>query len=105
MLPFQFLVAALSGWLHREQADLIAFLREENRILVGGEAPAFRRSRTAAPGGTGPSPRAAPTRASCDDRDAGYDSALAPSVGSPQMDLCPARTAVVVVYRPSCERS
>jgi hypothetical protein len=27
------LVAALCGWLHHEQADLIAFLREENRVL------------------------------------------------------------------------
>jgi hypothetical protein len=27
------LIAALGGWLHREQADVIAFLREENRIL------------------------------------------------------------------------
>ena len=33
MLPFQLLVAALGGWLHREQTDLIAFLREENRLL------------------------------------------------------------------------
>jgi hypothetical protein len=33
VLPFQLLVAALGGWLHREQADVIAFLREENRIL------------------------------------------------------------------------
>ena len=33
MLPFELLVAALGGWLHREQADLIAFLREENRLL------------------------------------------------------------------------
>jgi hypothetical protein len=33
VLPFQLLVAALSGWLHREQVDLIAFLHEENRLL------------------------------------------------------------------------
>ena len=33
MLPFQLLIAALGGWLHREQADVIAFLREEDRIL------------------------------------------------------------------------
>ena len=33
MLPFQLLIAAVGGWLHREQADVIAFLREENRIL------------------------------------------------------------------------
>jgi hypothetical protein len=29
----QLLIAAKYGWLHREQADLIAFLREENRVL------------------------------------------------------------------------
>jgi hypothetical protein len=33
VLPFQLLIAVLSGWLHREQADVIAFLREENRLL------------------------------------------------------------------------
>ena len=33
MFPFQFLVAMLCGWLHREQDDVIAFLREENRVL------------------------------------------------------------------------
>ena len=33
MLPFQLLIAVLGGWLHREQADIIAFLREENRLL------------------------------------------------------------------------
>ena len=27
VLPFQLLVAALGGWIHREQADVIAFLR------------------------------------------------------------------------------
>ena len=35
MLPFQLLIAALGGWLHREQAEVIAFLREENRVLKG----------------------------------------------------------------------
>ena len=33
MLPFQLLIAVLGGWLHREQADVIAYLREENRLL------------------------------------------------------------------------
>jgi putative transposase len=33
VLPFQLLIAALGGWLHREQADVIAFLREEYRVL------------------------------------------------------------------------
>ena len=42
MLPFQLLLAALGGWLHREQADVIAFLREENRLLkarLAGQRP------------------------------------------------------------------
>jgi hypothetical protein len=33
VLPFQLLIAALGGWLQREQADVIAFLSEENRLL------------------------------------------------------------------------
>jgi hypothetical protein len=33
VFPFQLLIAAFGGWLHREQADVIAFLREENRVL------------------------------------------------------------------------
>jgi hypothetical protein len=33
VLPFQLLIAALGGWLHQEQADMIAYLREENRLL------------------------------------------------------------------------
>ena len=33
MLPFHLLIAVMGGWLHREQADVIAFLREENRLL------------------------------------------------------------------------
>jgi hypothetical protein len=32
-LPFQVLIAASGGWLQREQADVVVFLREENRIL------------------------------------------------------------------------
>jgi putative transposase len=33
MLPFRLLLVALGGWLHHEQADLIAYLRAENRLL------------------------------------------------------------------------
>jgi transposase InsO family protein len=33
MLPFQFVLATLCGWLQREREDVIAFLREENRVL------------------------------------------------------------------------
>ena len=33
MFPFQLLIAASGGWLQREQADVIAFLREENQVL------------------------------------------------------------------------
>ena len=33
MLPLQLLVASLIGWCHREQHEVIAYLREENRVL------------------------------------------------------------------------
>lgn len=33
MSPLQWFVAALCGWILREQDDVIAFLREENRVL------------------------------------------------------------------------
>jgi putative transposase len=33
VLPFPLLIAVMGGWLHREQVDVIAFLREENRLL------------------------------------------------------------------------
>jgi putative transposase len=33
VIPLQMLLAALLGWLDREQCDVIAFLREENRVL------------------------------------------------------------------------
>jgi hypothetical protein len=33
VFPFYFVVAMLCGWLQREQQDVIAFLREENRVL------------------------------------------------------------------------
>jgi hypothetical protein len=33
VLLVQLLIAALGGWLHSRQADVIAFLREENRLL------------------------------------------------------------------------
>jgi hypothetical protein len=33
VFPFHVIVAMLCGWLQREQEDVIAFLREENRVL------------------------------------------------------------------------
>jgi transposase InsO family protein len=33
VFPLHFVAAMLCGWLQREQADVIAFLREENRVL------------------------------------------------------------------------
>ena len=33
MIPLQMSMAALLGWLDREQRDVIAYLREENRAL------------------------------------------------------------------------
>ena len=35
MFPLHLIVAVLFGWLEREQRDVIAFLREENRVLKG----------------------------------------------------------------------
>jgi hypothetical protein len=32
-MPSQILLAAMFGWVEREQRDVIAFLREENRTL------------------------------------------------------------------------
>ena len=31
--PWQFIVVAIAGWMNRQQQDVIAFLRMENRIL------------------------------------------------------------------------
>ena len=33
MLPLHLILAALFGWLEREQREVIEFLREENRVL------------------------------------------------------------------------
>jgi hypothetical protein len=33
VLPLHWIVAALLGWLQREQHDVIEFVREENRVL------------------------------------------------------------------------
>ena len=33
MIPLHLMLAALFGWLEREQRDVIDFLREENRVL------------------------------------------------------------------------
>ena len=32
-IHLKFLLATFSGWVHREQADAIDYLREENRVL------------------------------------------------------------------------
>ncbi len=37
--PFQFVVAALAGWVNQQQSDVVDYLREENRVLreqIGG---------------------------------------------------------------------
>jgi hypothetical protein len=58
--PFQWFVMAVCAWLHREQTDLIAFLREENRVLksrLGGRRLRFG-ARATTPRRTGaPTPR------------------------------------------------
>jgi hypothetical protein len=72
-LPFHLLVAMLGGWLRREQQDVIAFLREENRVLnarLQGRRLRFddQRSMELQPGTAGAAPlvraaRAVPTAA------------------------------------------
>ena len=79
MLPFQLLIGAVGGWLESEQTHVIAFLREENRVLKARRAGqrlrcddgARRRLRN---GGRDWSPSA---RAGRDPRDARDDPALA----------------------------
>jgi hypothetical protein len=44
VILLQLLIAAVCRWLHREQTDLIASLREENRVLkarLGGQRLRF----------------------------------------------------------------
>ncbi len=54
--PFQFMLAALAGWLNREQQQVIEYLKEENRVLrehLGGKRIRFtdsQRRRLAAKG-------------------------------------------------------
>jgi hypothetical protein len=31
--PWQFIVTAIAGWMNREQQEIIAYLKEENRVL------------------------------------------------------------------------
>ena len=41
---WQFILVALAGWLNRQQQDIVAYLREENRILreqLGGKRIRF----------------------------------------------------------------
>jgi hypothetical protein len=33
-LPIQFLLFILVGWVHRQQQDVIEYLRAENRVLL-----------------------------------------------------------------------
>ena len=43
-LPLQFLILTVAGWVNRSQQDVIAYLREENRVLreqVGGRRLRF----------------------------------------------------------------
>ena len=53
---WQLIVVALAGWLHRQQQDVVAYLREENRVLreqLGGKRIRFpddQRRRLAAKG-------------------------------------------------------
>lgn len=38
MRPFQLLIGAVGGWPESEQTHVIAFLREENRVLKARRA-------------------------------------------------------------------
>ena len=42
--PFRFVLIAVSGWMNRQQLELIHYLREENRVLreqLGGKRLRF----------------------------------------------------------------
>ena len=42
LLPLQLLLATFAGWVNREQAQVVAYLVEENRVLkeqLGGRRP------------------------------------------------------------------
>ena len=37
--PFQFVLAAMSGWMNQRQRDVIEYLPEENRVLYEQMGP------------------------------------------------------------------
>ena len=37
--PLQFLLAALAGWIHQQQRDVIDYLQTENRASAGATRP------------------------------------------------------------------
>ncbi len=41
MIPtaWTFILLALAGWIHRQQEDVIEYLKEENRVLRGQLGP------------------------------------------------------------------
>jgi len=80
VISFQLLIAAVRGWLDREQADLIAFLHEENRALkalLGGQRLRFEDDERRRLGELGHPTWPAPAGAGRDGRDARHDSASA----------------------------
>jgi hypothetical protein len=56
VIPLQMLLAALLAWLDREQRDVIAYLREENRAATGQSSAPTGRSTAPASGGAGTPP-------------------------------------------------
>ena len=85
MLLVQLLIAALGGWLHSRQADVIAFLREENRLLkarLAGQRLRFDDGRAPTPRGVGTPAWSPAARSSRDPRDAGHHVALASRAGA-----------------------
>jgi hypothetical protein len=47
--PLAFLVVVFSGWINRQQQDVIDYLREENRVLRAAHALAGFLSATTSP--------------------------------------------------------
>ena len=79
--PLQFLLLVFAGWVNRHQAEVVAYLQEENRVLrepLGGRRPALHRR--PAPEVRHQGPRRRPPRAGtfCRPGDARHDPALVP---------------------------
>ena len=99
MFPLQFVIATLCGWLRHEQDNIIAFLREESRVLKARlEGRRLRLDDSAATSLTWGIGLGVGCWTGRDHRHARYHSSIASPVGGPQVDVCarprrPYRTA------------